>query len=52
MDTDIVSGIESSIDTVLVLTGVSDEQTPKRFAYRPRLILDSVRTLVPADSRR
>lgn len=52
MDTDIVSGIESSIDTVLVLTGVSDEQTPKRFAYRPRLVLDSVRTLVPADSRR
>ncbi|MCK9286062.1 MAG: HAD-IIA family hydrolase [Sphaerochaetaceae bacterium] len=47
MDTDIVSGIESSIDTVLVLSGVSDMSTPNRFAYRPRLIVDSVKTLVP-----
>ncbi|MDD3941109.1 MAG: HAD-IIA family hydrolase [Sphaerochaetaceae bacterium] len=47
MDTDIVSGIESGIDTVLVLSGVSDVDTPKNFAYRPNLVLDSVGTLVP-----
>lgn len=48
MDTDIVSGIESGIDTVLVLSGVSNKDTPARFAYRPRLVLDSVGTLVPS----
>lgn len=47
MDTDIVSGIESAIDTVLVLSGVSDLDTPARFAYRPNLVLDSVGTMVP-----
>jgi NagD protein len=47
MDTDILSGIESGIDPVLVLSGVSDMDTPNRFAYRPRLVLDSVGTLVP-----
>jgi NagD protein len=47
MDTDVVSGIESGIDTVLVLSGVSDKETPARFAYRPLLVLDSVGTLVP-----
>ena len=48
MDTDIVSGIESLIDTVLVLSGVSDKETPTHFAYRPKLIIDSVKTLVPS----
>lgn len=47
MDTDIVSGIESGIDTVLVLSGVSDQETSAHFAYRPMLVLDSVGTLVP-----
>ncbi len=42
MDTDIVSGIESGIDTVLVLSGVTDEATMKRFAYRPHYILNGV----------
>jgi len=50
METDIVSGIESEIDTVLVLTGVSDAATAGMFAFRPRLILDSVRTLAPGVS--
>jgi len=42
MDTDIISGIESEIDTVLVLSGVSDENTPKLFPYRPKYILNGV----------
>ncbi len=49
MDTDIVSGIEAGIDTVLVLSGVSTEATPSVFAYRPSLILDSVGTVVPVE---
>lgn len=42
MDTDIISGIESEIDTVLVLSGVSNEATPFEFAYRPKYILQGV----------
>lgn len=42
MDTDIVSGIESGIDTVLVLSGVTDRENMKQFAYRPHYILNGV----------
>jgi NagD protein len=42
MDTDIVAGIESKIDTVLVLSGVTSEEDIETFAYRPRYILDGV----------
>ena len=40
MDTDIVAGIESGLDTVLVLSGVTDRNDVKKFPYRPRLILN------------
>lgn len=42
MDTDIIAGIESEIETVLVLSGVSNENTPKHFPYRPDHILKGV----------
>lgn len=42
MDTDIVSGIETGLDTVLVLSGVTDEEEMARFPYRPRLVLSGV----------
>ncbi|MBE6871136.1 MAG: HAD family hydrolase [Ruminococcaceae bacterium] len=42
MDTDIIAGIESELDTVLVLSGVSSMDTPKEFPYRPKLILKGV----------
>ncbi len=42
MDTDIVAGIETGIDTVLVLSGVSTRETVDQFPYRPRLILNGV----------
>ena len=42
MDTDIVAGIESGLDTVLVLSGVSSREDCLRFPYRPRLILDGI----------
>jgi len=46
MDTDIVAGIESGIDTVLVLSGVSTRETVKTYAYRPSLILNGVGDIV------
>lgn len=42
MDTDIVAGIESGLDTVLVLSGVTTREECFKFPYRPRLILDGV----------
>ena len=48
MDTDIVAGIESELDTVLVLTGVSSTETIKMFPYRPRFIFDCVGEIVGA----
>ena len=42
MDTDIVAGIETGLDTVLVLSGVSTRETIQEFPYRPRLILNGV----------
>jgi NagD protein len=42
MDTDMIAGIESEIDTVLVLSGVSDRENIKQFAYQPDLILEGV----------
>jgi NagD protein len=48
MDTDMIAGIESEIDTVLVLSGVSDRENMKQFAYQPGLILDGVGEIPPA----
>ena len=42
MDTDIVAGIESEMDTVLVLSGVTTLETMKQYPYRPHYVLDGV----------
>jgi len=46
MDTDIVAGIESEIDTALVLSGISDLTSMKSFAYHPRYVLNGIIDLV------
>jgi len=46
MDTDIIAGIESEIDTLLVLSGISTVKSAEKFAYRPHYILDGVNELV------
>ena len=46
MDTDIISGIESNVDTILVLTGVTSKEDINLFPYRPKYILDSVGDIV------
>ncbi len=46
MDTDIIAGIESEIDTVLVLTGVTTLDGMKHFAYAPHYILENVGKIV------
>lgn len=45
MDTDILIGIESGLETVLVLTGVTTREMLARFPYRPARVVDSVADL-------
>lgn len=42
MDTDIVAGVMSGLDTILVLSGVSKREDVTRFPYRPSRIVNSV----------
>jgi NagD protein len=46
MDTDVISGIEAGLETVLVLTGVTRKADIERFPYRPSRVVDSVADLV------
>jgi NagD protein len=46
MDTDIIAGIESEIDTVLVLSGITTLKAADKFPYRPHYILDGVNDLL------
>lgn len=46
MDTDIIAGIESEIDTCLVLSGITSENEINEFAYRPRYVLKGVGEIV------
>ena len=46
MDTDVISGMESGMSTVLVLSGVSTRETLKTYAYRPTAVLNGVGDIV------
>ena len=46
MDTDVVSGLEAGMYTVLVLTGSTQREEAKRFPYRPSRIVESIADLV------
>lgn len=46
MDTDIVSGLEAGMETVLVLTGVTSREDAERHPFRASRIVDSVADLV------
>jgi NagD protein len=45
MDTDIVSGLEAGMETILVLSGVTSRAAAERFPYRASQILDSIADL-------
>ncbi len=46
MDTDIIAGIESEIDTLLVLSGISSRETIREFPYMPKYVLNGVGDIV------
>lgn len=47
MDTDIISGLEAGMRTVLVLTGSTSRHQVERFPYQPTRLLDSIADVVP-----
>ncbi|HWX09254.1 MAG TPA: HAD-IIA family hydrolase [Gaiellaceae bacterium] len=46
MDTDVVSGLEAGMHTVLVLTGITQRSETERFPYRPSRIVESIADLI------
>ncbi|MEA2267455.1 MAG: 5-nucleotidase, partial [Solirubrobacteraceae bacterium] len=46
MDTDVISGLEAGLETILVLTGVTTRAEAERYPYRASRIVDSVADLV------
>jgi NagD protein len=46
MDTDVVSGLEAGMETILVLTGVTTREQAERYPYRASRIVDSVAELL------
>jgi NagD protein len=48
MDTDVVSGLEAGMETILVLTGVTTREEAERYPYRASRIVDSVADLLSA----
>ena len=46
MDTDMISGLESGMSTVLVLSGVTTKEEAAKYAYQPSMILNGVGDIV------
>jgi NagD protein len=47
MDTDIVSGLEAGMETILVLSGLTTREEAERHPYRASRIVDSIADLLP-----
>jgi NagD protein len=47
MDTDIIAGVESGMETILVLTGVTRREDVDRYPYQPTRIVESVAAVEP-----
>ena len=47
METDIIAGVESGMETILVLTGVTGHEGVARYPYQPTRIVASVAEIEP-----
>ena len=47
MDTDVIMGLESGLETILVLSGVTRREDVQRYSYSPTRVLDSVADIEP-----
>jgi NagD protein len=46
MDTDVLCGLEAGLETILVLSGISQRDEIDRFPYRPSRVINSVADLI------
>jgi NagD protein len=46
MDTDIISGLEAGLRTILVATGATERHQVENFPYRPTMVVDSIADVV------
>lgn len=49
MDTDIIAGIESGIETALVLSGITKSADLELFPYQPDHVLNCVADIIRAE---
>ena len=49
MDTDIIAGIETECETVLVLSGVTQKDDLKKFGYQPTYVLNGIGDITSLD---
>jgi len=47
MDTDIVAGVQTGVETILVLTGVTKIEDVEKYPYLPTKIVNSVEEIIP-----
>jgi len=47
MDTDVIAGVESGMETILVLSGVTRQEDVARYPYQPTNIVPSVADITP-----
>lgn len=47
MDTDVKCGIEAGLETILVMTGITQAGDIERFPYRPSRVVKSIADLIP-----
>jgi NagD protein len=47
MDTDVISGMEAGLETILVLTGLTTREQADREPYRASRVVDSIADLIP-----
>lgn len=46
MDTDIIAGVEAGVETILVLSGITQRDEIERFSYQPSRVVDSIADLI------
>src|ERR1700722_18893053 len=46
MDTDVIAGVEAGVDTILVLSGITQRDEIERFSYQPSRVVNSVADLL------
>lgn len=46
MDTDIIAGVEAGVETILVLSGITQRNEIERYSYQPSRVVNSVADLI------